>query len=205
MGARISLASISTGSCWGVSCLQRRALQGQQLWLQLKPECPSYCWRCDFVAVLSALPPELQPMLPRRLEVRAPGYLGRRNLQVAPIHALPRELQPLPPRRAGQKHGAGNEPADVDRARELIRHRDAVLQPACCTRGYGATAARLTPDQKVGSSNLSGLNFHWQLLGRVLSAAARPARPAALAPAEARVPQLLLALRLCGSSLCVAA
>ena len=33
----------------------------------------------------------------------------------------------------------------------------------CCTdskcfhRGYGATAARLTPDQKVGSLNLSGL------------------------------------------------
>ena len=26
-------------------------------------------------------------------------------------------------------------------------------------RGYGATAARLTPDQKVGSSNLSGLIF----------------------------------------------
>ena len=25
------------------------------------------------------------------------------------------------------------------------------------TWGYGATAARLTPDQKVGSSNLSGL------------------------------------------------
>ena len=25
------------------------------------------------------------------------------------------------------------------------------------SRGYGATAARLTPDQKVGSSNLSGL------------------------------------------------
>ena len=73
------------------------------------------------------------------------------------------------------------------------------------TRGYGATAARLTPDQKVGSSNLSGLNFHWQLLGRVLSAAARPARPAALAPAEVRVPQLLLALQLCGSSPCIAA
>ena len=71
--------------------------------------------------------------------------------------------------------------------------------------GYGATAARLTPDQKVGSSNLSGLNFHWQLLGRVLSAAARPARPAALAPAEVRVPQLLLALQLCGSSPCIAA
>ena len=35
----------------------------------------------------------------------------------------------------------------------------------CCTDsrslhwGYGATAARLTPDQKVGSSNLSGLIF----------------------------------------------
>ena len=27
-------------------------------------------------------------------------------------------------------------------------------------RGYGATAARLTPDQKVGSSNLSGLICH---------------------------------------------
>ena len=26
-------------------------------------------------------------------------------------------------------------------------------------RGYGATVARLTPDQKVGSSNLSGLMF----------------------------------------------
>ena len=26
-------------------------------------------------------------------------------------------------------------------------------------RGYGATAARLTPDQKVGSSNLSVLTF----------------------------------------------
>ena len=26
-------------------------------------------------------------------------------------------------------------------------------------RGYGATAARLTPDQKAGSSNLSGLIF----------------------------------------------
>ena len=97
LGARISLASISTGSCWGVSCLQRRALQGQQLWLQLRPECPSYCWRCIFVAVLSALLPELQPMLPRRLEVRVPGFLGRRNLQVARTHALPCELQPLLP------------------------------------------------------------------------------------------------------------
>ena len=205
MEVRISLASISTGSRWGVPCLQRRALQGQQLWLQLRPECPSYCWRCNFVAVLSALLPELQPMLPRRLEVRAPGLLGRRNLQVARTHALPCELQPLLPRRAKQRHGAGYEPADVDRARELQRHRNAFLQPDYCTRGYGATAARLTPDQKVGSSNLSGLNFHWQLLGRVLSAAARPARPAALAPAEVRVPQLLLPLQLCGSSPCIAA
>ena len=30
-------------------------------------------------------------------------------------------------------------------------------------RGYGATAARLTPDQKVGSSNLSVLIFSNQL------------------------------------------
>jgi hypothetical protein len=29
-------------------------------------------------------------------------------------------------------------------------------------RGYGATAVRLTPDQKVGSSNLSGLTFSSQ-------------------------------------------
>ena len=28
-----------------------------------------------------------------------------------------------------------------------------------CSRGYGATAVRLTPDQKVGSSNLSGLTY----------------------------------------------
>jgi hypothetical protein len=32
-------------------------------------------------------------------------------------------------------------------------------QPDRYPRGYGATAARLTPDQKVGSSNLSGLKF----------------------------------------------
>ena len=34
--------------------------------------------------------------------------------------------------------------------------RDAELV-ACSPWVYGATAARLTPDQKVGSSNLSGL------------------------------------------------
>ena len=34
-----------------------------------------------------------------------------------------------------------------------------VLGPSQCHWGYGATAARLTPDQKVGSSNLSGLIF----------------------------------------------
>ena len=28
-----------------------------------------------------------------------------------------------------------------------------------CSRGYGAAAARLTPDQKVGSSSLSGLTY----------------------------------------------
>ena len=31
-------------------------------------------------------------------------------------------------------------------------------------RGYGATVARLTPDQKVGSSNLSALNLQVLLL-----------------------------------------
>ena len=34
-------------------------------------------------------------------------------------------------------------------------------------RGYGATAARLTPDQKVGSSNLSGLNFSFAAAQRL--------------------------------------
>ncbi len=33
-----------------------------------------------------------------------------------------------------------------------------------CMRGYGATAARLTPDQKVGSSNLSALTYAVALL-----------------------------------------
>ena len=33
-------------------------------------------------------------------------------------------------------------------------------------RGYGATAARLTPDQKVGSSNLSALNFRFPMANR---------------------------------------
>ena len=33
--------------------------------------------------------------------------------------------------------------------------------------GYGATAARLTPDQKVGSSNLSALIFCWLSRGMV--------------------------------------
>jgi hypothetical protein len=33
-----------------------------------------------------------------------------------------------------------------------------------CNRGYGATVARLTPDQKVGSSNLSGLIWPTSLL-----------------------------------------
>ena len=33
------------------------------------------------------------------------------------------------------------------------------MQPHHVPRGYGATAARLTPDQKVGSSNLSALMF----------------------------------------------
>ena len=32
-------------------------------------------------------------------------------------------------------------------------------------RGYGAAAARATPDHKVGSSNLSGLTHSWRLCG----------------------------------------
>ena len=39
------------------------------------------------------------------------------------------------------------------------------------SRGYGATAARLTPDQKVGSSNLSGLSA----AARVVLSLVRPA------------------------------
>ena len=35
--------------------------------------------------------------------------------------------------------------------------RKRLTLPSWPSRGYGATAARLTPDQKVGSSNLSGL------------------------------------------------
>ena len=34
-----------------------------------------------------------------------------------------------------------------------------VAAAAAAARGYGAMAARLTPDQKVGSSNLSALTF----------------------------------------------
>ena len=33
------------------------------------------------------------------------------------------------------------------------------------SRGYGATAAHLTPDQKVGSLNLSALNSCWAVGG----------------------------------------
>ena len=40
-------------------------------------------------------------------------------------------------------------------------------QPDRYPRGYGATAARLTPDQKVGSSNLSGLKFVVSVLRHV--------------------------------------
>ena len=40
------------------------------------------------------------------------------------------------------------------RNERLSNHSPSVQQHP---RGYGATAARLTPDQKVGSSNLSAL------------------------------------------------
>ena len=48
-------------------------------------------------------------------------------------------------------------------------------------RGYGATAARLTPDQKVGSSNLSALIFvngeTFQRLQRICIASPKSLRP----------------------------
>ena len=34
-----------------------------------------------------------------------------------------------------------------------------IVAAAAAARGYGAMAARLTPDQKVGSSNLTALTF----------------------------------------------
>ena len=45
--------------------------------------------------------------------------------------------------------------------REALGSNPSVSISSCrsCQRGYGATVARLTPDQKVGSSNLSGLTF----------------------------------------------
>ena len=41
----------------------------------------------------------------------------------------------------------------------VIAHGADINAAALLQRGYGATAARLTPDQKVGSSNLSALTF----------------------------------------------
>ena len=41
----------------------------------------------------------------------------------------------------------------------LIKTKLCLAKVRKSMRGYGATAARLTPDQKVGSSNLSGLIF----------------------------------------------
>ena len=37
--------------------------------------------------------------------------------------------------------------------------RDGAARQVIFQRGYGATVARLTPDQKVGSSNLSALTL----------------------------------------------
>ena len=42
----------------------------------------------------------------------------------------------------------------------MMVHGADINAAAPLQRGYGATAARLTPDQKVGSSNLSALTFH---------------------------------------------
>ena len=43
---------------------------------------------------------------------------------------------------------------------------DWLLEVRITSRGHGATAARLTPDQKVGSSNLSALIAHHLLVDR---------------------------------------
>ena len=51
-------------------------------------------------------------------------------------------------------HGQGNMASRLS----SVEASGCVLVCSTATRGYGATAARLTPDQKVGSSNLSGLN-----------------------------------------------
>ena len=56
----------------------------------------------------------------------------------------------------GQKLAGWLQPAP---GRMLLRNLSAATSTFQMQRGYGATAARLTPDQKVGSSNLSGLIF----------------------------------------------
>ena len=50
-------------------------------------------------------------------------------------------------------HGQGNMASRLS----SVEASGCVLVCSTATRGYGATAARLTPDQKVGSSNLSAL------------------------------------------------
>ena len=56
-----------------------------------------------------------------------------------------------------------NLPRDITAPTHKKPNATACLKRVCgramCNRGYGATAARLTPDQKVGSSNLSGLIY----------------------------------------------
>ena len=47
--------------------------------------------------------------------------------------------------------------AESSAARQRLQTLIGPRVPMHCMRGYGATAARLTPDQKVGSSNLSSL------------------------------------------------
>ena len=59
------------------------------------------------------------------------------------------------------KEGEGSErlqePKDEMTTRVGIAWKSSLLNRN--PRGYGATAARLTPDQKVGSSNLPGLMY----------------------------------------------
>ena len=61
---------------------------------------------------------------------------------------------------AWRQEGRGAAPAFVwiqPEATQQSSSRKKLTLPSLPSRGYGATAARLTPDQKVGSSSLSGL------------------------------------------------
>ena len=74
---------------------------------------------------------------------------------------------------ASRRHRRGQCYDDAHRKRRILVCFAVSLRCAAysafdtlCHRGYGATAARLTPDQKVGSSNLSGLIYRMLVLSK---------------------------------------